>query len=102
MKLQTRRLDNLWVFCYGNSVMNEKIMFSNKNIVKYCAKYFVVLTVGAYILNQCTNLINQKSDVANLVGTALFAGLFIGTLIILKSDVTKLVKNIKSENKENE
>jgi hypothetical protein len=82
--------------------MNEKIMFSNKNIVKYCAKYFVVLTVGAYILNQCTNLINQKSDVANLVGTALFAGLFIGTLIILKSDVTKLVKNIKSENKENE
>jgi hypothetical protein len=82
--------------------MNEKIMFSNKNIVKYSLKYFVVLTVGAYVLNQCTNLINQKSDVANLVGTALFAGLFIGTLIILKSDVTKLVKNIKSENKENE
>ena len=78
-------------------------MFSNKNIVKYCAKYFVVLTVGAYILNQCTNLINQKSDVANLVGTALFAGLFVGTLLILKSDVTKLVKNInKTENKENE
>ena len=82
--------------------MNEKIMFSNKNIVKYSLKYFVVLTVGAYILNQCTNLINQKSDVANLVGTALFAGLFIGSLIILRSDVTKLVKNIKSENKENE
>lgn len=77
-------------------------MFSNKNIVKYSIKYFVVLTVGAYILNQCTNLINQKSDVANLVGTALFAGLFIGTLIILKSDVTKLVKNIKTQNKENE
>ena len=77
-------------------------MFSNKNIVKYSLKYFVVLTVGAYILNQCTNLINQKSDVANLVGTALFAGLFIGSLIILKSDVTKLVKNIKTQNKENE
>ena len=77
-------------------------MFSNKNIVKYSLKYFVVLTIGAFILNQCTNLINQKSDVANLVGTALFAGLFIGSLIILKSDVTKLVKNIKSENKENE
>ena len=77
-------------------------MFSNKNIVKYCAKYFVVLTVGAYLFNQSTNLINQKSDVANLVGTALFAGLFIGSLIILRSDVTKLVKNIKSENKENE
>ena len=102
MKLQTQRLDNLWVSCYGSSVMNEKSMLSNKNIVKYCAKYFVVLTVGAYVLNTCTNLINQKSDVANLVGTALFAGLFIGSLIILRSDVTKLVKNIKSENKENE
>ena len=82
--------------------MNEKIMFSNKNIVKYCAKYFVVLTAGACLFNQSTNLINQKSDVANLVGTALFAGLFVGTLIILKSDVTKLVKNINTENKENE
>jgi hypothetical protein len=79
--------------------MNEKSMFSNKNIVKYCAKYFVVLTVGAFILNQCTNLINQKSDVANLVGTALFAGLFIGTLIIVRRDVAKLIKNINSENK---
>ena len=77
-------------------------MFSNKNIVKYSLKYFVVLTVGAYVFNTCTNLINQKSDVANLVGTALFAGLFVGTLIILKSDVTKLVKNINTENKENE
>ena len=77
-------------------------MLSNKNIVKYCAKYFVVLTVGAYLYNLSANLINQKSDVANLVGTALFAGLFIGSLLILKSDVTKLVKNIKSENKENE
>ena len=73
-------------------------MFSNKNIVKYCAKYFVVLTVGAYVFNTCTNLINQKSDVANLVGTALFAGLFISLLIILKSDVTKLSKNL-TENK---
>ena len=82
--------------------MNEKSMFSNKNIVKYSLKYFVVLSVGAYVFNTCTNLINQKSDVANLVGTALFAGLFIGSLILLRSDVTKLVKNIKSENKENE
>ena len=78
-------------------------MFNNKNIVKYSLKYFVVLTAGACVLNTCTNLINQKSDVANLVGSALFAGLFVGTLLILKSDVTKLVKNInKTENKENE
>ena len=77
-------------------------MFTNYNIWKYCAKYFFVLTIAAYVFNTCTNLINQKSDVANLLGTALLAGLFISTLVILKSDVTKLVKNIKSENKENE
>jgi len=45
------------------------------------------------------SMINQKSDVANLAGSALFAGLFISTLVILKSDVTKLVKNL-NENKE--
>ena len=78
-------------------------MFSNKNIVKYCAKYFVLTTLGAYIFNLSASMINQKSDVANLIGTALFAGLFIGSVVILKSDVTKLVKNInKTENKENE
>lgn len=78
-------------------------MISNKNIVKYCVKYFVLLTLGAYAFNASTSLINQKSDVANLIGSALFAGLFVGTVLILKSDVTKLVKNInKTENKENE
>ena len=73
-------------------------MFTNKNIVKYCAKYFVVLTVGAYLYNLSANLINQKSDVANLIGTALFAGLLHGSVLILKSDVTKLSKNL-TENK---
>ena len=78
-------------------------MFSNKNIVKYCAKYFVLTTLGAYIFNLSASMINQKSDVANLIGSAFFAGLFVGTVVILKSDVTKLVKNInKTENKENE
>jgi hypothetical protein len=78
-------------------------MFNNKNIVKYCAKYFVLTTLGAYIFNLSASMINQKSDVANLIGSAFFAGLFVGTVVILKSDVTKLVKNInKTENKENE
>jgi hypothetical protein len=78
-------------------------MFSNKNIVKYSAKYFVLTTLGAYIFNLSTSMINQKSDVANLLGTALFAGLFISTLVILKSDVTKLVKKLEeNKNKENE
>jgi len=78
-------------------------MFSNKNIVKYCAKYFVLTTLGAYIFNLSASMINQKSDVANLVGSALFAGLFISTLVILRSDVTKLVKKLEeNKNKENE
>ena len=76
-------------------------MFSNKNIVKYCAKYFVLTTLGAYIFNLSASMINQKSDVANLVGSALFAGLFVGTVVILKSDVTKLVKKLE-ENKNKE
>ena len=78
-------------------------MFSNKNIVKYCAKYFVLTTLGAYIFNLSASMINQKSDVANLIGSALFAGLFVGMLVILKSDVTKLVKKLEeNKNKENE
>ena len=76
-------------------------MLTNYNIVKYCSKYFFVLTIGAYLYDVSTRLINQKSDVANLVGTALFAGLFVSSLLILKSDVTKLVKNLK-EDKTNE
>ncbi|NDB85270.1 MAG: hypothetical protein EB127_21595 [Alphaproteobacteria bacterium] len=75
-------------------------MFSNKNIVKYCAKYFVLMSVGAYVFNTSVIFINQKNDVANLIGSALFAGLFVGTLLILKSDVTKLVKNIRKEENE--
>jgi hypothetical protein len=78
-------------------------MFSNKNIVKYCTKYFVLMTAGAYVFNTSVILINQKSDIANLIGSALFAGLFISTLVILKSDVTKLVKKLEeNKNKENE
>jgi len=76
-------------------------MFSNYNIWKYCAKYFFILTIGAYLYDVSTRLINQKSDVANLIGTALFAGLFVSSLLILRSDVTKLVKNLK-EDKTNE
>ena len=77
-------------------------MFSNYNIWKYCAKYFVLTTLGAYIFNLSASMINQKSDVANLIGSALFAGLFVGTMVILKSDVTKLVKKLEeNKNKEN-
>ncbi len=57
----------------------------------------VVMGMGARMIS------GLKGDVANLIVSALFAGLFVVTLLILKSDVTKLVKNInKTENKENE
>ena len=75
-------------------------MFTNYNIWKSCAKYFVLMTAGAYIFNTSVIFINQKNDVANLIGSALFAGLLIGTVLILKSDVTKLVKNLKNDNNE--
>ena len=74
-------------------------MFSNYNIWKYCAKYFVLTTLGAYIFNLSASMINQKSDVANLIGSVLFAGLFVGTILILKSDVTKLAKSVNGDNK---
>jgi uncharacterized membrane protein YqgA involved in biofilm formation len=61
------------------------------------------MALGAYIFNLSASMINQKSDVANLIGSALFAGLFVGTMVILKSDVTKLVKKLEeNKNKENE
>ena len=74
-------------------------MFSNKNIVKYSIKYFVVLTLASYGWSVAASLASQKSDVANLIGTALFAGLFVGTILILKSDVTKLAKSVNGDNK---
>jgi len=74
-------------------------MFSNKNIAKYCFKYFWLIVAGAYVYDTSAKFINQKNDVANLIGTALFAGLILGTGLILKSDVTKLVKNCKEDNK---
>lgn len=75
-------------------------MVNNKTIVKYCVKYFCVIGVGSFLYDVSTKLINQKSDIANLVGSALCAGLFIAVLLILKSDVTKLVKSNKN-NKNN-
>jgi hypothetical protein len=56
------------------------------------------MTVMAYIFNLSASLVNQKSDVANLVGSVLFAGLLLVVGLVLKSDVTKLVKNLKNEN----
>lgn len=50
-------------------------------------------------------LIDEKDNITNIVGSALlnllgstlFAGLLVGVFLILKSDVTKLIRNIKNE-----
>lgn len=77
-------------------------MFSNFNVVKYSSKYFFLMVGSAYVLQMSTKMVNAKNDVKNLIGSALFAGLFLMWVLILKSDVTKLVSNIKvNENKEN-
>ena len=73
-------------------------MLTNKNIVKYCFKYFWLIVIGAYVYDTSAKLINQKSDVANLIGTAFFAGLILAVVLILKSDVIKLIKNFKEGN----
>jgi hypothetical protein len=53
---------------------------------------------------------DEKDNISNIVGSALlnllastlFAGLLVGVLLILKSDVTKLVQNVKNLNKKND
>jgi hypothetical protein len=47
-------------------------------------------------------LMNQKDNTSNLLGSALFAGLLIALVVTLKSDITKLVCNIKNTNKKND
>lgn len=66
---------------------------NNYNIVKYTVKYFVVSFVCAYGYNISANLINKKSDFENFIGTSLLIGLFIGLVLVLKSDLTKLYNN---------
>ena len=73
-------------------------MLTNKNIVKYCFKYFWLIVIGAYVYNTSAIMINQRNDVANLIGTAFFAGLILASVLILKSDVIKLIKNFKEGN----
>lgn len=75
-------------------------MFSNKNIWKYCSKYFFLMIGSAYVFTWSSEMVNAKNDAQNVIGSALFAGLFVGWLVVLRSDVTKFVTNLK--NKENE
>jgi hypothetical protein len=48
-----------------------------------------------------SKMASAKNDVENLVGFALFAGLFVGTVVNLWSDVEKLSMFIVKKNTEN-
>lgn len=73
-------------------------MFSNYNIWKYSAKYFFFMIASSYAFSLSTQLVNEKNDVSNLMGSAIFAGLFIIWLLTLKSDLSKLLNGLKEEN----
>jgi phosphotransferase system glucose/maltose/N-acetylglucosamine-specific IIC component len=75
-------------------------MFTNYNIVKYCAKYLLILIAVAYIFSFGSLMANARNDFMNLISTLVFAGLLVGLLLILKSDLIKLITNIKNTKKE--
>lgn len=72
-------------------------MFSNKNIAKYCSKYFFLMVASAFVFDGACKLCTEKDTFSNLIGSTLFAGLVLSWVLILKSDVTKLVKNLSDE-----
>lgn len=76
-------------------------MFSNKNIAKYCSKYFFLMIGSAYVFTWSSEMVNAKNDAQNVIGSALFAGLFVGWLLVLKSDVTKFVTSVNNEKQNN-
>ena len=77
-------------------------MISNRNLFKYCSKYFFLMIGSAYVFTWSSEMVNAKNDAQNVIGSALFAGLFVSWLVVLRSDVTKFVTKLKNkENKEN-
>ena len=75
-------------------------LLTNYNIAKYCAKYFFLLIFTSIYVNCAGSLCTARDTFTNVVGFTLYVGLFLACVLILKSDVTKLIKNLsdKSEN----
>ena len=85
-----------------NTKTNLNKMFSNRNIFKYCSKYFFLLMITTIAWDTAGRLSTEKDTISNLIGSTLFAGLFLGWVLILKSDVTKAVKTLGSQQNETE
>jgi len=81
-----------------NTKTNLNKMFSNRNIFKYCSKYFFLMVFGAIAWDTAGRLSTEKDTISNLIGATLFAGLFLGCILILKSDISKFINNL-AENK---
>lgn len=62
----------------------------NKTIIWYTVKYFVIFTLTTYLWQTAGELSTAKDDVQNIVGGALFAGLFLTWVLVLKHDLTKV------------
>lgn len=85
-----------------NTKTNLNKMLSNRNIFKYCSKYFFLMVFGAIAWDTAGHLCTEKDTISNLIGATLFAGLFLSWVLILKSDVTKAVKTLGSQQNETE
>ena len=67
----------------------------------YVFKYFCITITVMYGWQFAAKFASAKNDVENVVGFALYAGLFLGVVITLWSDVEKLSMFIVKKNTEN-
>jgi len=67
----------------------------------YIFKYFCITNTVMYGWQFASKMASAKNDVENVVGFALYAGLFLGVVITLWSDVEKLSAFIVKKNTEN-
>lgn len=67
----------------------------------YIFKYFCITNTVMYGWQFASKFASAKNDVENVVGFALYAGLFLGVVITLWSDVEKLSAFIVKKNTEN-
>ena len=67
----------------------------------YTFKYFCITISVMYGWQFASKMASAKNDVENVVGFVFFAGLFVGTVVNLWSDVDRLSMFIVKKNTEN-
>jgi len=66
----------------------------NTTIVKYTLKYATLFLASIYAFSYAGHLLSQKNDIANVAGFALYTGLFLIWVLVLRSDADKVLKNL--------